>query len=156
MNTLSAMVGMVQVKYCVYVISLCVLLVGYSCIDDPLTSENGVTFQQIPGCQNNILNKLTSGDLCFSYTFRQELDLQFCVSGNCCPDSNRYVLASKFAFDTLEIAVKDTAANLCKCICKYFIKARFEDLTKDRYIVKCVQEESIDKKVLYLQEVNRQ
>lgn len=149
------MIGRIQLKYCVFIVSLCVIIITYSCLDDPLTSQNTVILQQIPGCQKNKLDKLSSGDSCFSYTFGKNLDLQFCVSGNCCPDSNRYVLSSKFSYDTLEIAVKDTADNLCKCLCVYFIKAQFENLMKDRYIIKCVQEDIIDNKVLYLQEVIR-
>jgi hypothetical protein len=145
----------IQIQYYVFVLSFFIILVGYSCNDDPLTSENNAILEQIAGCQNNKLNKSVSGDSCFFYTFETELNLQFCVSGNCCPDSNRYTLSSKILRDTIEIAIKDTARNLCKCICQYFIHACFQDLNSDRYIIKCVQGESIDKKVLYLKEVNR-
>ena len=145
----------IYLQYYVFVISFFIILIGYSCNDDPLTSDNNVILEQIAGCQNNKLNKSVSADSCFFYTFKTELNLQFCVSGNCCPDSNRYALSSKILKDTLEIAIKDTARNLCRCNCKYFINAQFQDLNSDRYIIKCVQEGFNDMKVLYLKEVNR-
>jgi hypothetical protein len=148
--------GKIHIQRYFIVISFFILLIGYSCTDDFLTSEYNAVLEQIAGCQNNKLNKSVSGDSCFFYTFRTDLELQFCVSGNCCPDSNRYTLSSKILRDTIEIAIKDTARNLCRCICKYFINARFKDLVGERFIIKCVQEESIYKKVLYLKEVNRE
>ncbi|MBA4406369.1 hypothetical protein C0389_03755 [bacterium] len=143
------------IEYFVFVLSFFIILIGYSCNDDSLTSDNNVLLEQIAGCQNHKLNKSVSTDSCFTYTFRKELNLQFCISGNCCPDSNRYSLSSKILMDTIEIAVRDTARNLCRCICNYLINARFEGLNSDRYIIKCVREEFSVKEILYLKDVKR-
>lgn len=145
----------IQIEHYIIVISTLILIAGYSCNDDYLTSENNSTLRQIAGCQSHKLNKSVSIDSCFTYTFRKELNLKFCISGNCCPDSNRYSLSSKIFMDTIEIAIRDTARNLCRCICNYLINARFEGLNSDRYIIKCVREEFSVKEILYLKDVKR-
>lgn len=145
----------IHFQYCLIALSIIIILIGYSCNDSPLTSQTPLLLKQITGCQKYNLNKSASLDSCFSYTFKTELNIEFCVSGNCCPDSNRYLLSSKILGDTIEIAVRDTAANLCRCICNYLIQARFQDLNSNHYFIKCIQEESINTKVLYFKEVNR-
>ena len=139
------------------VVILCfIILTGSSCNDDPLTSGVNAKLYQITGCQGNDLNRSVSADSCFFYTFNSELDIEFCVKGNCCPDSNRYFLSSQIFKDTIEITVKDTARNLCKCNCRYLIRARFQNLISERYAIKCIQEESINRKVLYFEDVHRE
>lgn len=137
------------------ILSIFILAAGYSCSDNFLLSETNFYLRQIAGCQTHKLNKSVSVDSCFSYTFGLELNFQSCVAGNCCPDSNRYSLSSKIVEDTIEIAVRDTARNLCKCICNYFINARYRDLKRDHYIIRCVQEELSHRKILYLKDVKR-
>ncbi|MCK5739807.1 hypothetical protein KAH55_11520 [bacterium] len=133
-------------------ILFCLLLaVGLfmSCSETGTTTYQGagapkLTLQrQIPGCQGNALGKKTA-DNCFDYTFSDDsLKLEFCVTGNCCPDSNRFVLDSEFNGANLFVTVTDTAANLCRCICNYKVQAEYSHVTQSQYTVTCLLGDSI-------------
>ncbi len=73
----------------------------------------------------------------FSYSFSQYLTLNFSVPGNCCPDSNRFMVSNEIRSDTIFITVTDTAQNLCRCSCVYMIHTQLTDLQKDSYTVRC-------------------
>lgn len=112
-----------------------ILLLSF-CNDKSTQPQESVSLNQIPGCQHLRLNKSESSDSCFTYTFKKDLVLDFCASGNCCPDKNRFDLSSKIFNDTIQIVVKDTAQNLCKCNCNYIIHGEFKELPADRYVIK--------------------
>ena len=89
------------------------------------------------------LNRDEPYDSSFSYTFTDKLIVDFSVPANCCPDSNRFIVSNTFNNDTLLIMVVDTAEYVCKCICTYLIRAVYENLTNDHYIVRCTLENKI-------------
>jgi len=76
-------------------------------------------------------------DSSFTYSFRDSLLIDFSVEGNCCPDSNRFIVSQNISNDTIYISVQDTALNLCHCICPYQIHAGFSNLNEDHYVVYC-------------------
>lgn len=126
----------------------CALLGVLSCSNQPTNSENGEAqvhgvLYQIPGCGGHGVAKTAVGDSCFSYKFIQDLVVDFCVSANCCPDSNRFQFKHEIRNDTIAVAVADTAANLCRCVCNYVIHAEFSDLPRDRYIFYCKYDNAI-------------
>ncbi|MDZ7276304.1 MAG: hypothetical protein ONB51_17610 [candidate division KSB1 bacterium] len=92
---------------------------------------------QVPGCQRAGPAGSGLADSCFSFQFENDLKLEFCVRANCCPDSNRFRLESVVRRDTITIAVTDTAARLCRCICPYLIRAHFRKLPEAHYVVVC-------------------
>jgi hypothetical protein len=73
----------------------------------------------------------------FTYTFKQNLILDFSAAGNCCPDSNRFVVSQEIRNDTVLVTIIDTARNLCRCMCSYMIHAQWNNLPLDSYIVRC-------------------
>jgi len=110
---------------------------------------------QISGC-NKSYSRSPESDSCFTYTFRETLKIDFCVPGNCCPDSNRFSFKSGVFKDTITIVFADTAANLCRCICNYTIQAEFDNLIKDFYLVKCQRKDSLGVYTSYREKVYRQ
>jgi hypothetical protein len=74
---------------------------------------------------------------CFAYSFNDALKIDFCVVGNCCPDSQRFISDYNISSDTIFVSVADTAANLCYCICNYTIHVELLGLTKDKYLFVC-------------------
>jgi hypothetical protein len=90
---------------------------------------------QVNGCQGGELSKAAIGDSSFTYQFDSDLILDFRVSANCCPDSNRFTLQQAIQNDSITITVLDTAANLCFCDCSYIIHAEFYDMPEDMYYV---------------------
>jgi hypothetical protein len=110
---------------------------------------------QIRGCQTALAKNLAANDSCFSYHFERTLRLDFCLSGNCCPDSNRFRLSYKIRSDTIFVAVADTAAQLCRCICIYMIHAEFDDLPMDHYLFYCTREDYSSQLVHYREHVYR-
>ena len=78
-----------------------------------------------------------SNDSIFTYSFSQDLIIDFSVRGNCCPDSNRFTLGHEIRNDTIFIAVSYTAQNLCRCICVYMIHVKLADLPLNHYVVRC-------------------
>jgi len=133
-----------------------VLLFGAFLACQPSTESQqwGGEFQlyQANGCQSGELSKAAVGDSCFNYQFDADLILDFRVSANCCPDSNRFVLSTDIRSDTIAISVQDTAANLCLCTCNYIVHAEFYDMPEDMYYVNIV---AGDGQLLYEEEVWR-
>ena len=83
-------------KISVLTLVLFSVFVVNSCSDEGPTNtqETQVEFSsyQIPGCNYpSPLGKISLQDSCFSYSFNDTLKIDFCVLGNCCPDSNRFV-----------------------------------------------------------------
>jgi hypothetical protein len=141
-------------RLAVLVITILVVCVIWSC-SEKATSPDGercrASLYQVPGCQRGSLGKSFMTDSCFWYQFNTALLVEFCVSANCCPDSNRFGLTYNISSDTISIAVVDTAANLCRCMCRYVIHGELDDLILNRYIVVCQYHD----KILYLNEVHR-
>ena len=101
------------------------------------------SFHQLPGCLESPLLKSASPSLrCFDYTFNGDLELEFCLPANCCPDSNRFDYNYAISNDTIYFTVLDTAKNLCDCICNYKIETKIIDLFKDAYIFQCLYYDS--------------
>lgn len=125
---------------------LVILLVAFSlisCSDTAPTksNDNGIQFiaYQKTGCTSHIdFGKSTVfTDSCFIYSFIDTLSIEFCVPGNCCPDSNRFVTSYNIIADTIQVSVADTAENLCRCICNYIIHLDITGLPLNRYIFSC-------------------
>ena len=137
------------------IISFCIIL-SYSC-DDEFTSNVQTSIYQLPGCKSNSMFKSneTFGDSCFTYSFSDKLVIDFCVNGNCCPDSNRFYTTSDIFRDSISITIADTAQNLCRCMCNYIIHGEFESLPYDKYFVKCSIGKNGNQQLLYEQTVDR-
>jgi len=121
-------------------ISFAFLLVLYilSCSENSPTEnpEKQVEFSsyQISGCNNGGLLKVDASDSCFFYSFNDTLKIDFCLWGNCCPDSQRFKTDYKISSDTIFIAVQDTAISECFCNCGYIIHVEFSGLPEDKYL----------------------
>ena len=116
-----------------------------------------VRIVQMPGCKSGQLGKSSlSTDSCFTYQFHDALDVYFCASANCCPDSNRFLIKHEIRNDTILVTIADTAANLCRCNCSYMLHAEFQNLPGDQYVFVCRREDYSSKFVLYSVLVRRQ
>lgn len=133
---------------------LSLIMLFLRCESSLTESGKAGNLYQITGCKSH-LQKSSVQDSCFNYSFGETLKLDFCASGNCCPDSNRFVITSKIYSDSIIITYKDTAANLCRCICNYYIHAEFENLSNNRYVIKCIRIDSISSITTYLERVVR-
>jgi hypothetical protein len=132
------------------------IIISFSC-DNELSSKVQTSIYQVPGCKSNSLFKtgIDNRDSCFTYSYTEKLTVDFCVDGNCCPDSNRYSISSKILRDSITITVADTAQNLCRCICNYIIHGEFESLPKDEYFIKCILKKEGNQEITYAQTVKR-
>lgn len=125
---------------------LTAVLLIVSCSDkgtDPRNDQTEGRLSQIPGCQHGSLGKSAAGDSCFSYQFTEDLHVSFCLVANCCPDSNRFAFASGISRDTIVVSVRDTAGQLCRCLCSYTIRCEFAALLLDRYRFVCLYGDSV-------------
>ena len=121
----------------------------------PETLQGSVV--QLPGCKSAQLGKAGSfDDSCLTIQFQQSLLVDFCASGNCCPDSNRFSIRQDVRGDTIVVTIADTARALCRCTCNYFLHAEFADLPSDHYVFMVSREDYSSKAVLYLADVRRQ
>ncbi len=132
------------------------LIVFFSCKDEITYSEVRANIFQDGKCRGSALSKSSAADSCFSYAFSCNLSIDFCVIGNCCPDSNRFTSSYSVTDSEIVIRIKDTAPNLCKCICKYMIHAEIAELRNDWYTIKCIQEFEDHNEQLYLKTINRE
>jgi len=110
--------------------------------DDTITNaENNISFsyKQVSGCNGNVnqLAKSSYTDSCFAYTFNDKLTVDFCVYGNCCPDSQRFVADYRINSDTIFVEVVDTAKSLCYCLCNYTVHIELSGLQNDKYLFYC-------------------
>ncbi len=118
------------------------ILLNINCTENTLKSNSSdkeiesKSFQ-IPGCIGSGLNKTTEEDSCFAYNFTDTLNMEFCVIGNCCPDSLRFVSDINIKSDTIYVSVTDTAENLCDCMCKYKIRLEINGLSEEKYLFYC-------------------
>lgn len=110
--------------------------------------------RQISGCVSTVLSTRTVADSSFEYLFGDTLFFSFLLSGNCCPDSNRFALSYELNSDTLHVAAMDTAAHLCRCICNYVVRAEFANLPLDHYTLICTRSDDSGK-VYYSETVIR-
>jgi len=101
-----------------------------------IDNESNLIYQ-VPGCQNSALMDNTASDSGFSYSFGQNLIVDFYVSANCCPDSNRFELFDRICNDTIYVTVIDTADHLCDCICNYQIHFEKCNLPLNSYLFYC-------------------
>jgi hypothetical protein len=138
-----------------FISCIAISIITINCKDELVQTNYKADIYQVKGCKGSALGKFGSADSCFKYSFSEKLILEFCVTGNCCPDSNRFELKSSIDKDTISIEIKDIAPNLCRCMCKYYIHAEFEFLSYNNYSVKCMMEENEIKKILYLTDVKR-
>jgi len=103
-------------------------------------TEGEVIFSshQVTGCNHNKeLAKTSPLDSCFTYSFDEKLEIDFCVIGNCYPDSQRFSTNYFINSDTIFVSVEDTARNSANCICSYKIHLDFTGLQKDKYLFYC-------------------
>jgi hypothetical protein len=79
----------------------------------------------------------TLPDSICTYSFSDYLILDFSAIGNCCPDSNRFVVNHQIKQDTILITVSDTARSMCYCMCLYMIHTEISNLPLDKYVIRC-------------------
>jgi hypothetical protein len=113
-----------------------------------------VVSYQIPGCTGQG-EKRSAGDSCFSYQFHDALVVDFCASGNCCPDSDRFSIQHTVENNTITVTIADTAAHLCRCNCVYVLHVELHDLHRDSYLLVCRREDYAGHEVLYSTWVQR-
>ena len=122
-----------------FIILLTVLHLSCNNEDFITPGKNEISFKayQLGGCNSHHLPKNAVQDSCFSYSFNDTLKIDFCVMGNCCPDSNRFVTDYKINSDTIFVNVADTAEKLCHCFCYYTIHLEMTGLTGNEYVLYC-------------------
>lgn len=137
----------------VFILFLLIFVIG--CREKISDANPSVSIKQIGKCNYNKLSKTSSDSLCFDYKFKNSLIIDFCVKGNCCPDSNRFVFESNIVEDQVLITVTDVAPNLCKCICTYTIHGEIAGLTNSSYFVTCILKNDDVTQTIHKKEVFR-
>jgi hypothetical protein len=129
------------------------LFLPYIGCDKSVTTENDPTpnLYQVSGC----LNKSFDSDSCFFYRFGRTLAVDFCVTGNCCPDHDRFVIQDSIYSDTVFVTLTDTAETLCRCYCVYNIHTDFHFLEGESYWFIVSQPDSSGMNILYSEKVIR-
>jgi hypothetical protein len=121
---------------------LCIL--SFSC-KDRLTAPGAMSPVFYSWAASNCLNTVpnvraerSAADSVFFYTFSDNLVLNFQVTANCCPDSNRFFVTAAAGTDTIVVTVGDTASGACRCLCYYMIHVVYNNLPGDHYVVRCI------------------
>ncbi len=135
-----------------FVLAIPLVLLACKSSTEPVTP----TFlaQQVPGCIA-ALGKGVAVDSCFSYSFHDALVLDFCMSANCCPDSNRFAFRHSISHDTILVVASDTAAHNCRCNCSYLLHTELHSLERDEYLVLCAREDYSSQYIFYAVRVKR-
>jgi hypothetical protein len=114
----------------------------------------GVSVHQIPGCAQGV-PRSSPTDSCFEYQFGRTLQIRFCASANCCPDSNRFAIRQRISGDTIYVVIADTARPLCRCNCSYELLLSVDEPDRDEYTFFCTREDYSSRLVIYSEKVRR-
>jgi hypothetical protein len=115
-------------KYLWIIISFFSIVILNTGCDKAVDGESsGIAAFQRSGC----LAK--TADSCFSYTFGSVLATEFCVTANCCPETNRFIFEHDIISDTVNLYITDIEERLCRCVCSYNLHASFMDLVMNSY-----------------------
>jgi len=125
-----------------------------SCAKPTETISPNFVGYQVPGC-NQTTGTRTLSDSCFSYRFNGALLVDLCATGNCCPDAERFTIKHNFQNDTIVVTIADTAAQSCRCICRYLLHFEFGDLPYNSYMFICRREDYSSRVVIYSLRVYR-
>ena len=140
---------MQTIRPSLFVLALIPIALGCSDKSTGPDASTGLIIE-IPGCRQTYPNKIVpSVDSCFSYQFHDQLTVDFCIQGNCCPDSDRFSIDHAIKMDTITVTVADTAANLCRCLCRHWIHSEFSGLALDSYTFVVNQRDSLSLRPLY-------
>jgi hypothetical protein len=138
-----------------FVLLLSLIAFGCAAMSTGPATTTSVVFE-VPGCRSSYPgNAPMSVDTCFSYQFHDQLNVDFCVSANCCPDSNRFSIDHTIKADTITVTIADTAASLCRCMCRHWIHAEFYVLGSDDYTFVVNQRDSLVLVPLYRVAIHR-
>ncbi len=117
------------------------MFIATACKDDadgPVDQPRNAIVTQIAKCQPPLAKTMSAEwDSSFTYSFMTDLTVQLLLPGNCCPDSNRFTFIYTTNDSVITIAATATAANLCRCMCRYRIEALFPSPARDSYLVIC-------------------
>ena len=80
------------------IVWLCVCLF-FSCSEKVATPELAGLMYQVADCQRTNIIAAVTRDSCFTYQFADALIVDFCVTGNCCPDSNHFSFSHQIVDD---------------------------------------------------------
>lgn len=141
----------------IYVFLSFIFFLFFSCSEKGTNPEEGmIGFSFYSGkCGQDLQKKSGIQDSSFEYTFLDNLLIDLAVPGNCCPDSNRFIVSQNILNDTINISVEDTASNQCRCICNYHIYVQFNDLPENHYVVLCTLIGADNNNPLYIADVYR-
>ncbi len=119
-----------------------VAMLFFSCSDEsPLEADKVVlSAKEFSGCikkRTTELEKITSKDSSFHYTFGDKLKVDFLVKANCCPENKSFFTDYKINNDTIFVTVVDTTKEHCYCLCNFNIHLEFEGLKKRKYLFYC-------------------
>ena len=128
-------------------------LLPLACVESTNPGTANFLAYQVPRCGSG-LGKV-SADSCFSYRFGDVLIADFCASGNCCPDSNRFLIEAEVAHDTVFVTIADTARHLCRCTCSYLLHVELADLHLPSYVFVCQRQDYSSRYILYCERVYR-
>ncbi len=133
-----------------FMLILSVLFYVFSCTTDNSTEPENetITFNafQVGGCNSSSLAKIAVNDSCFSYSFNDTLKIDFCVTANCCPDSQRFTADYNIKADTISVSVADTSARL-----NYTIHLDLVGLSNNQYLFSC----NYDDRIVYNESINK-
>jgi hypothetical protein len=132
----------------------CVALFPLSCAKSTEPAPVAFVAYQVSGC-NQTPAKSSHSDSCLSYRFHDALLVDFCASGNCCPDSQRFMIHNEIHHDTIVVTIADTAAQLCRCNCRYVLHVEVEDLPLPSYLFVCRRQDYSSQFILYSERVFR-
>ncbi len=132
----------------ILLISALLAVAGVNCAKSPSgpgVSRIQVSFRQVGGCISKVSSTSQVGDSSFAYEFNDTLHVSFMLSGNCCPDSDRFAMSYDVRSDSLFVTATDTAARMCLCTCSYILQAKFANLPLDRYTFVCIRPDDTGK-----------
>jgi hypothetical protein len=109
---------------------------------------------QVPGPASQVDKDV---DSCFSYEFPYffPLKVDFCATGNCCPDSNRFSFNFRVTSDSVIVTIADTAAQKCFCTSTYVLHVEFRYLPNETYWFVCERRDYSPRTLLYAERVYR-
>lgn len=122
------------------VLALLLIFAIVGCRDkstNPGTSLPPSFTSQVSRCLAIGLPRHNDLDSVFTYSFDQNLVMDFSVIADCCSDSSQFIISDTLSADTIIVSIANTAIGVCDCLCPRIVHAELTNLPEDHYVVLC-------------------
>ncbi|HEX2959950.1 MAG TPA: hypothetical protein VHO70_24150 [Chitinispirillaceae bacterium] len=119
-------------------ITVFIVIVSCNQVATNCPEKNPLTvYSKASGCKRALYKSFSGDSICGYEFFDDSLKITIKVQANCCPETNRFTTSTSVKEDSVHLKVRDTAKELCDCICPYEIQTIIKGAAVDSIYFTC-------------------